>query len=92
MDTEAKILAEIDRLKQVEVAYGLLQAERKWIPVRMRLPDSDRNVLVAGGVAYCSDSTWYTMMGDDAHRPIVWEVVEWMELPLPSPPLEVDET
>jgi hypothetical protein len=27
MDTEAKVMAEIERLKQLEVAYGLLQAE-----------------------------------------------------------------
>jgi hypothetical protein len=27
MDTESKVMAEIERLKTVEVAYGLLQAE-----------------------------------------------------------------
>ena len=74
---------------EMEDRIEALEAERRWIPVSERLPNPDANVLVKGGCAYYIDEKWWSMMGDSAHRPIMWEVTHWM--PLPTPPEAADE-
>jgi len=66
----------------------LAKLEQQWIPVSERLPESQDNVFVSGGIAYyrVHDETWYTVMEGHPWRPIQWEVTHWM--PLPPPPTE----
>lgn len=66
-----------------------LEQQARWIPCSERLPVNDSPVLVHGGCAYYRhDAGWFTLMGDDAHRPITWNVTHWK--PLPPPPSEND--
>lgn len=66
-----------------------LEQQVRWIPCSERLPVNDSPVLVHGGCAYYRhDAGWFTLMGDDAHRPITWNVTHWK--PLPPPPSEND--
>ncbi len=61
----------------------------KWISVKDRLPEENRNVIIYGGLGRYSDGLWYSMTGEDSNRLIQWEVTHWQPLPLPEPPEDI---
>jgi hypothetical protein len=98
---ESKVMDEIDRLKAVEVAYGLLQAELdryKWIPVSERLPEIGADFLVYDAFyepredfqcirfGRMTKSWGISSQGANYAAPTI---THWM--PLPSPPVEVEK-
>jgi Protein of unknown function (DUF551) len=59
--------------------------ESRWISVKDRLPEINLPVIVHGGMAFRSQSGWYTLM-EYPHRFITWEVTHWMPIPAPPSP------
>lgn len=54
-----------------------------WFDSADKKPDTNRLVLVNGGVAKWDGMLWITETGDASGRPIRWDVRYWAELPKP---------
>ena len=57
----------------------------QWISVKDRLPESNKLVIVSGGIARYNGMYWFSETSQ-ADRRIEWEVTHWQ--PLPEPPEE----
>ena len=91
-DDEARKLAEEiadeDSTGRInKLAHKLIELldRQRWIPVMEKMPDTERSILVHGGVAYFDGDSWRTLTGFNYPGPVIrWKVTHWM--PLPQPP------
>jgi hypothetical protein len=59
--------------------------DAKWISVEETPPENGKRYIICGGVGYCLNGVWHTMM-EINHPAIQWTVTQYMELLYHEPP------
>lgn len=65
---------------------GREAATVEWVRCGERMPPTGLTVLIQGGAGYFDGQVWRSMVAGCLHRPLEWEPLHWMYLPLPAPP------
>lgn len=64
------------------ITAALAEKECGWIKCSERLPDTDKTVIVDGGIAYQRNGGWFSLTGIEyPGRLIQWNVTHWRPLP-----------